>query len=664
MTKKWIALFLVLAMLAPSCFAFAEEETALAELPDHLTVGNTTPMGGSFFTGMWSKNTADIDVRDLLHGYDLVYWDGEDAVFRTDPSVVSGIAVTENDAGDRTYLFALQNDLLYSDGTPVTAWDYAFSVLLRISPLIEELGGVPETMDYLVGSEAYRKGMSPVLAGVRVLADRSLSITLDHEALPFFYEMGLLSCIPYPIGEIAPGVVVKDDGNGIYLANEDETVQEPVFTADLLRRTILDPQTGYASHPRVTSGPYVLTAWAGDTAEFVLNPYYKGNAAGEKPTIQTLTYTATTNEMMIDALRSGELGLVNKVTRAQEIREGIALMTQGTHRMSNYPRSGLSYLSFFCEKPALASEKVRQAIAWCLDRDAFALDYTGTFGLRADGYYGVGQWMVGIVNGTITPELAPPEDETDAEAVAAYEAELKAWEELSLDDLTVYTLDVDQARTLLEQDGWILNEDGIREKTIDGETVLLDLLLLCPEVNNIAETFEELLVPNLAEAGIRLRIETVPMAEILRVAYTPGDREADMIFLASNFDAVFTPAAYFASPDGEAPTWSFTRQEDEELFKRAVAMQKTEPGKVLEYVQHWITFQERFNETLPMLPLYSNIYFDFYVPELQHYTIAENSTWSQAIVGAYFGRDEPEEAAAEDAAEDAENPEGDRILTG
>lgn len=646
MIKKWLALFLVLALLAPSCLAFAEEETDLPpELPDHLTVGNTTPMRGGFFTGMWSRDTADVDVRDLLHGYNLIRWVGEDAVFRTDPSVVSGVAVTENDAGDRTYLFALQRDLLYSDGSPVTAWDYAFSILLRISPLIEELGGVPEPMDYILGSEAYRSSRVPVLSGVRVLGDYSLSITLDHEALPFFFEMGLLSCVPYPIAEIAPGVQVKDDGDGVYLANEDETLQEPVFTAELLRRTILDAQTGYASHPRVVSGPYTLTRWEGDTAEFALNPYYKGNADGEKPTIATLTYTATTNDTMIDSLRSGELGLVNKVTRADVIQDGIGLMTEGSHRMSSYPRSGLSYLSFFCEKPALASGKVRQAIAWCLDRDAFAMEYTGNFGIRTDGYYGVGQWMVGIVNGTITPEVTPPENPNDAEAVAEYEAELEAWEELNLDALTVYTLDVERARALLEEDGWVLNDEGVREKSIDGETVQLDLLLFCPEVNNTAEIFEALLVPNLAEAGIRLRIETVPMEEIFRTAYDPGEREADMIFLASNFDEIFTPSSYFVQAEGDAPSWAFSRQEDAELFDLAVAMQKTEPGEVLEYVQRWIAFQERFNETLPMLPLYSNIYFDFYVTELQHYTIAENSTWSQAIVGAYFGLDEPEEEA-------------------
>ena len=65
-----------------------------------------------------------------------------------------------------------------------------------------------------------------------------------------------------------------EEMSSIDLANEDETVTEPVFTEELLRQTILDPETGYRSHPKVVSGPYMLTSWDGSTAEFEVNPYY------------------------------------------------------------------------------------------------------------------------------------------------------------------------------------------------------------------------------------------------------------------------------------------------------------------------------------------------------------------------------------------------------
>ena len=45
------------------------------KLPEELIVGHTTETKGDFFTEMFGNNTADIDVRALLHGYNLVDWD-------------------------------------------------------------------------------------------------------------------------------------------------------------------------------------------------------------------------------------------------------------------------------------------------------------------------------------------------------------------------------------------------------------------------------------------------------------------------------------------------------------------------------------------------------------------------------------------------------------
>ena len=82
--------------------------------------------------------------------------------------------------------------------------------------------------------------------------------------------------------------------------------------------------------------------------------------------------------------------------------------------------------------------------------------------------------------------------------------------------------------------------------------------------------------------------------------------------------------------------WNNTYSDDQALYEAAVAMRKTEPGSSYEYVEKWITFQERYNEVLPTIPIYSNIYFDFYTPLLQNYDITKRVTWTQAILLAYF----------------------------
>jgi len=87
-----------------------------------------------------------------------------------------------------------------------------------------------------------------------------------------------------------------------------------------------------------------------------------------------------------------------------------------------------------------------------------------------------------------------------------------------------------------------------------------------------------------------------------------------------------------------------------------VDMRRTDPMDVFDYVAKWVSFQERYNEVLPTIPIYSNIYYDFYSDELQNYFITGQVTWSQAILLAYFGDPNaiPEPAEEEEAPGDGE----------
>ena len=246
--------------------------------------------------------------------------------------------------------------------------------------------------------------------------------------------------------------------------------------------------------------------------------------------------------------------------------------------------------------------------------------------------------------GTTAPPIDLPEDENDKEAMEEYNAAKAAYEELSLDNLTRYAVDTETAAALLAQDGWTVNDYGLREK--DG--VVLDLKMIYPEGNNVAEYLDANFLSNLEQVGIRLTVEAMPMNELLSRWYQQEERDEDMIYLASNFDLIFDPSAYF-SADG---TWAYTSLADETLYAEAMEMRNTEPGDVLTYVQHWVAFQERFNQILPMIPIYSNIYFDFYTRYLQNYNIDQNATWGEAIVPAFLGEiveaeEEPAEAEGE-----------------
>ncbi len=746
--RKTIAMLLAMLMLfSLSVSAFAEAELPADELsaekaaeeteeeeivyPDELLVGHPTTTRGDFFTEMFGNDTADIDVRALIHGYNLVNWDQNQGVYVIDPTIVTEVKVVEDDVGNRSYFMALAEDLYFSDGTPITAWDYAFSLLLMMAPEIEEIGGKIYRAEHILGYDDYIKGDFPSLTGVEVLSDHQLVITLDHEFLPYFFEVGLLLCVPYPIYVIAPGCKVYDDGYGVYIGNEDQSIEEPIFTAELLRKTILDPETGYNSHPSVCSGPYVLTSYDGTTCHFELNPYFKGawvsndlvaeegeNAAAMDPehpevgggveqeerivipTIEKIAFTVVDNDEIAEKFEEGELHLVNKVVYGPAIME----LMQGTEtvkpRFQNYPRIGLAFLTFSYDWPTVHEMEVRQAIAWCMDREQLTQDYTQGFGITVDGYYGIEQWEYLLVTHQIDypvnfldEVLKEGEDEEEYTKLKnryvkddkEYDRAIAAWEMLTLDNLVhygVYDLEKDPDRTekigikkanaLLDDAKWTLNREGgtyrpgvddVRCKEIDGKLVALDLTMMYPEGNHIVDTIQENFIDNLNECGIQLTLVPTPMQELFKAYYRETERTTDMIYLATNFHVIVDPSiTYYADDEATHLMWNNTYSDDEDLYWRAENMRKTEPGDIYDYVSKWVSFQERYNEVLPTIPVYSNIYFDFYVPELQNYHITAHVTWTQAILESYWGEDPVEEVTEEEDMELEEEFEGDDLV--
>ena len=637
--KKYLSLLVAMMMcLTVFCAAAAE-----GELPgylytgpeydyDHLTVGNITAMTGSFTTRLFSYSTTDLDVNSLLNGYNLVEWKSEINNFDVDETVVSSLTVLDDASGNRSYVITLYDDLYFSDGTPITAWDYAFNILLSVAPQAKEIGGQTDLYPSILGMEAYKNGEKSSLEGLSVVNDHMMIITVGKAYRPYFHEMGLLMCEPLPIAVIAPGCSLKDDGNGVYI--------DGPFTAELLCETLLNAETGYVTHPSVVSGPYKLISFDGVTAELEINEYYKGNSKGEKPSIQYITYTLAEKDTMIEKLESGEFGLLNKVLDADLVVGGTALVGTGNYDLHAYPRIGQSYISFCCEKQdTVGSKAVRQAIAYCLDKDALTAGYTGNYGLRMDGYYGLGQWMYQIMTGA----MSAPSADTDETVTPEEEA---AWQELNYDGIKVYNLDIDEAVRLLEEDGWTLNEtgepftagkDAVRCKNIDGQIVALNLTMLYPEGNTISEHLDECFVSNLAEAGIRVELVPTEWNQLLRYYYRQDQRDCDMMYLASNFNLVFDPWPTFNTADADIGRTNYTGINSPDLMEAAQDMALTEPDDLLGYMVKWIHFQECYEEELPAIPVYGNVYFDFNTRCLHNYNINSTTNWANAVVGSYMG---------------------------
>ena len=200
---------------------------------------------------------------------------------------------------------------------------------------------------------------------------------------------------------------------------------------------MLDPETGYLSHPQLTCGPYNLIGYDAESGvvDFELNPWYAGNWDGVVSYIDTVTLVPVTPENMVELLQSGEVDILNKVVDGDCITRAL---TSGNASISylSYARLGYGFVSMACEQGPQQFTKVRQALACMIDADSFVAQFLQNYGLKVNGFYGLGQWMTQVAMGVLRPA-----DQTEEEAAA--------WDEFTLDSLDDYAMDYDRAVRLL-----------------------------------------------------------------------------------------------------------------------------------------------------------------------------------------------------------------------
>lgn len=607
-----------------------------------LTVGSNTELDGFFGTDMWGNNTATLDCRALLQGYATV------ASTRTlglalNGRALSSVNTTFEANGDRTYVLEISQDLLYNNSQPITAKDYVFSVLLAGSPFIQAIGGTSGAYNHIVGYEEYNLGRANVISGVHLLSDYSFSLTVAAKYLPYFYGLAMLSITPYPMSVIAPGCDIVDNGAGaeIVAAADAATVTGNGFTpgefsVQMLRETMMNPETGYVFNPQVTSGPYYLESYNKDThtAAFRINEVYLGNYEGQKPHIESIIIKPVKNDTMITEMQNGEVDLLNKVSNIVPVTEGLDLadVQQAVQRV-NYPRTGFAFLSFACEdeEGPTSHVAVRKAISLCFDKQELVNETVGASnGIPVYGYYGLGQWM--LQQNFARDEAAGKEELLVSEAMGQF----------------VTNKDMAAAEQLLVDDGWVLNETGapftkgtdkVRYADIDGTLTALQINWAKSAESASGTATENALRPAFEELGIALEVTEMPFSEMLRHYYRQKERTYNMFFLATNFEYIFDPYYTFNTNDIYQGLMNTTGLRDEELMARAWAMRVTPTNEMRTYVESWLAFQARWVDVMPMVPLYSNVYFDFYPKDLQNYNITDFQGWAFAIPYAYFAEE-------------------------
>lgn len=193
------------------------------------------------------------------------------------------------------------------------------------------------------------------------------------------------------------------------------------------------------------------------------------------------------------------------------------------------------------------------------------------------------------------------------------------------------------------EDGWRLDENGNQLRKASGkqryrkEGDTLEPLVLrmaFSQGNPIAETVAKQLEKALRQVGGRLDIQPLETRELFQQYYRQQTRAYDILFLGSNFDMIFDPYHALLPLIGGQGQRNLTGIDDPELLRLSEQMRDTVPGDKLGYERRWQQFQQRLVNQLPLLPLYSNVYYDAFTNDLVNYHPEAHFSWAQALLYA------------------------------
>lgn len=418
-----------------------------------IIMGNTTDLSGKFryaTFGGTNPGAADLDVQNLSTGLETVATTKEGG-FEWNPTVVKSHEETMNEDGTRTYTVTIYDDLKLSDGTPVTVKNYVVFPMVFSSPVgVAAAGKDHQSGMTLEGFKTFNTydgtegSGTKELAGLRMIDDYTYSITVAADYANYFYAISYAGLSAYDVSLWIGDADVKDDGNGVYFTDDFYAKEGDKYVmADHIVTASQNTDTTYPY-----SGPYVVKSYdsADKSAVLELNPNFKGNYEGVKPTIAKVVYKKIVSSTQLEDLKAGTLDVIAGITGGDETNEALALAdgSDGKYVYTHYSRAGYGKLGFRADYGPAQFTEVRQAIAYCMDRAKFAKDFTGGYGGVVDGPYYSGSWMykAAVDQGMI---------------------------------LNAYATSVDSAIEVLTEGGWVYDAEGndyvegVRYKKIPGD---------------------------------------------------------------------------------------------------------------------------------------------------------------------------------------------------
>ncbi|SFJ81492.1 peptide/nickel transport system substrate-binding protein [Paenibacillus sp. UNC496MF] len=291
---------------------------------DTIIVGLTDPSGA--FTPYFQQSGYDGNVSSLLYT-SLVTVDDKGLP-------VPGLAEKWDVSADNlTYTYHLRKDLKFSDGSPLTADDVAFTWTILYDKSYD--GDSQVNTLHVKGGEDYKAGKATSVSGIKVIDPQTISVTLD-----------------------------KPNASALTMLGSD------VLSKAYYGKDYKQGDLGYMkklSGSPLGNGPYKLEKFIpGQEVRMVANENY---FAG-KPKTEHFIYKTSEGDTW-QYLETGEVDYASFTATKENLDKLKAL---GFVNILPYTPSNYGYIQLNLQHPALQDKLVRQALTYGLDRQSIYVD--------------------------------------------------------------------------------------------------------------------------------------------------------------------------------------------------------------------------------------------------------------------------------------------------
>jgi oligopeptide transport system substrate-binding protein len=265
----------------------------------------------------------------------------------------------------RRYVFYLRDDVVWSDGVPVTAADFEFTFKRALDPATQApVAGM--LLDPVRGARAFSSGETDDRDSVAIYAVDEHTLVIELEEPTSYF----LDCISYYVLLPVPRHIAEQEG--------DAWATSEAF---------------------VGNGPFHITSWQhGEKLVLERNPTWHGPRAGNVERVElTLDLTKEQHLALYDA---GELDLTyNWFLPVESLVE---LIHRHRDDYDASPFFGTVYCFFDITQPPLDDIRVRRALAMTVDQEALSRLTTGGYEWPATGGL-VPRGMPGFAPGAALP---------------------------------------------------------------------------------------------------------------------------------------------------------------------------------------------------------------------------------------------------------------------